>query len=239
MELVVAHYPPGGATGVENLMWINGVQGVKKTVYNKGPYDLCGEIKLPNVGREAQTYLHHIVANYNHLPEWTFFSQGEPVPHCHDIVQMINEFPRSADRAKMSIGDGAYFFSDNGAMDVEKTAYHGGYTINGKSGVHIVWRDNVEWLWKQLFETVSIPKTMVFVPCCTFAAASTLLLTRSLEFYKKALQITEARETAPWEFERLFCFMWPGTRRWLEGPAEVLMDESGVVFKGPPNWLPP
>merc|ERR1719440_887988 len=53
-------------------------------IYTKGPQvDLAMPAglrvslhKLPNLGRESHTYLHHIVENYDQLPEWTVFSQA-------------------------------------------------------------------------------------------------------------------------------------------------------------------
>jgi hypothetical protein len=50
-------------------------------IYNKGdelPYP-C--IKLPNVGREGGTFLHHIIENYDNLADHTLFLQGNPVDH--------------------------------------------------------------------------------------------------------------------------------------------------------------
>ena len=35
-------------------------------------------VKLPNVGREGHTYLHHIVNEYNNLADRTLFLQGNP-----------------------------------------------------------------------------------------------------------------------------------------------------------------
>lgn len=51
------------------------------TVYNKGRDDLsahhrANSVRLPNVGREAHTYLHHIVENYDRLEDVMIFSQG-------------------------------------------------------------------------------------------------------------------------------------------------------------------
>jgi hypothetical protein len=50
-------------------------------VYNKGanalPPNLRGlEVRIPNLGREAGSYLHHIVHNYDNLADWTVFYQG-------------------------------------------------------------------------------------------------------------------------------------------------------------------
>lgn len=38
-------------------------------------------IPLPNTGREAHTFFTHIINEYNDLPEWTAFLQGDPVAH--------------------------------------------------------------------------------------------------------------------------------------------------------------
>lgn len=56
-------------------------------LYDKGPEppaSLAPGIRresLPNVGREAHTYLTHIIARYNALPGWTAFMQGDPFAH--------------------------------------------------------------------------------------------------------------------------------------------------------------
>ncbi|MHC1752694.1 DUF3431 domain-containing protein [Humidesulfovibrio sp.] len=38
-------------------------------------------IPLPNIGREAHTFLTHIINEYTDLPEWTAFLQGDPFAH--------------------------------------------------------------------------------------------------------------------------------------------------------------
>jgi hypothetical protein len=50
-------------------------------VYNKGPYEInylnnAKILTLPNVGRESHTYLHHIITNYNNLPDIIIFLPG-------------------------------------------------------------------------------------------------------------------------------------------------------------------
>ena len=78
-ELVVARYNED-TRWVENLLkehsWLN------VTLYNKGdPATVscdhrCMKHMLPNVGREAHSYLHHIVQRYESLAEKTVFVQG-------------------------------------------------------------------------------------------------------------------------------------------------------------------
>lgn len=80
LELVVARY-------AEDLSWLAEV-GLPCAVYNKGaaiePGALPPDVSLsplPNVGREAHTYLTHILARYGDLPECTAFLQGNPFAH--------------------------------------------------------------------------------------------------------------------------------------------------------------
>ena len=74
VEVVVARYK-------EDISWLKEINH-KIIVYNKGPDCNFPCISLPNIGREAQTYLFHIIENYNKLPEWTILCQGHPFDHC-------------------------------------------------------------------------------------------------------------------------------------------------------------
>ncbi|GAB4039887.1 hypothetical protein GCM10028774_42730 [Spirosoma jeollabukense] len=88
LELVVAHY-------TENLNWLRNLPtGLQKTVYDKSPEGLTEweAIPLPNIGREAHTYLHHIVSRYDSLAEWTIFCQGKPFDHAYDFKKTLREF---------------------------------------------------------------------------------------------------------------------------------------------------
>merc|ERR1719463_1003814 len=71
VEVVLAHYE-------EDLSWIKAYEGsgATFTVYSKSQNPPEIATALPNVGRESQTYLHHIVNNYDDLADWTVFSQA-------------------------------------------------------------------------------------------------------------------------------------------------------------------
>lgn len=80
LRLVVARYR-------EDLSWLREL-GLPAQVYNKGPELDPAALPpgvavqaLPNTGREAHTYLTHIVRHYDALPEWTAFLQGNPFAH--------------------------------------------------------------------------------------------------------------------------------------------------------------
>lgn len=85
-EIVVARYN-------EDLSWIPFESADQVTVYNKGlPMDQlvlpknARVIDLPNVGREAHTYLYHIREHYNDLAQTTVFLQGS----IDDHMQFLN-----------------------------------------------------------------------------------------------------------------------------------------------------
>lgn len=84
-QIVIARYK-------ENIEWLNHIklQNQYISIYNKY-YKDEGNF-LPNVGREAHTYLHYIIENYDNLKEYTVFLQGDPVPHNPQIINQINFF---------------------------------------------------------------------------------------------------------------------------------------------------
>ncbi|XP_022083782.1 uncharacterized protein LOC110975530 isoform X2 [Acanthaster planci] len=72
-EFVISHYN-------EKLDWVKPLAS-HSHVYHKGkdkgpPFDVYKWEKLPNVGRESHTYLHHIIHNYDNLADLTVFLQG-------------------------------------------------------------------------------------------------------------------------------------------------------------------
>lgn len=79
-EVVVARYK-------ENLDWLADCPH-KAAVYDKSD-EPSGLIKLPNVGREPHTFVHHVAENYDRLPEVTWFVQGSPFDHVPDLMQQF------------------------------------------------------------------------------------------------------------------------------------------------------
>lgn len=73
----------------EDLSWVKNLstEYTQIFIYNKGGkiYDNFSNnitvIDLENIGREAHTYLHHIVENYDSLPEKIIFTQAHPDDH--------------------------------------------------------------------------------------------------------------------------------------------------------------
>jgi hypothetical protein len=85
LELVVARYK-------ENLNWLRRVPPeFRVTVYDKSGEQAPGAISLPNAGREAHTYLWHIVERYGDLADVTVFCQGRPFDHAYDFHQTLRD----------------------------------------------------------------------------------------------------------------------------------------------------
>lgn len=85
LEVVVARYN-------EDINWVKELN-YNVTVYNKNVEDNdVFSNNLPNVGREGHTFFHHIVTNYDNLPEYIAFVQGNPHDHCSDVINIINNF---------------------------------------------------------------------------------------------------------------------------------------------------
>lgn len=89
-ELIVARYN-------EDLAWLKRVpKEFQITVYDKGD-GASGAVRLPNEGREAHTYLHHLSERYDSLANLTVFVQGHPFDHAPDLHKRLRAYAESAD----------------------------------------------------------------------------------------------------------------------------------------------
>lgn len=79
----------------ENLAWTRNVpHGLPVTIYDKTPPPALiwpGSTPLPNVGREAHAWLHHLTERYDSLADWTVFAQGHPFDHAPDMHPVIRK----------------------------------------------------------------------------------------------------------------------------------------------------
>lgn len=93
IDLVIAHF-------TESLCWINRLnqnQILNIYLYTKSdilidPITFPVSIKqifLSNIGREAHTYLYHIINNYDKLPDYLFFLQGRPNLNIESINRIL------------------------------------------------------------------------------------------------------------------------------------------------------
>jgi len=71
-SILVAHHQ-------ESLDWLYDVSNV--VIYDKGPDYVPGSIPRPNIGREGESFLYHIVMEYDDLPEFLICIQANPFDH--------------------------------------------------------------------------------------------------------------------------------------------------------------
>lgn len=83
IEFVIAKY-------TEDTLWVKDLSPYRVTIYDKSKGD------LPNIGREAHTYLHHIICNYDKLADITVFLQGNPFDHMtitrHELADHVRTY---------------------------------------------------------------------------------------------------------------------------------------------------
>jgi hypothetical protein len=91
MDLVIARYK-------EKIDWIQSIKSFFSNVYLYNKDELIQsefiQKKLKNIGREANSYIHHIIDNYDNISEFTIFLQGEPYEHCPTLNHEIQNIER-------------------------------------------------------------------------------------------------------------------------------------------------
>lgn len=93
LELVVARC-------TEDLSWLRRVPtDFTVTVYDKGDGSSGGS-RLPNIGREAQTYLHHLAERHATLADLTVFVQGHPFDHAPDLHTRLRSLADGRERVE-------------------------------------------------------------------------------------------------------------------------------------------
>jgi hypothetical protein len=136
------------------------------------------DIDVPNTGREASSYLHYIVENYDNLPFKMTFCQGNPFDHCPNIL------------SQDYFGD----FTPHGEIfecDVTGAPHHSGLPIKSLADMM----------------DVEIPKIIQFIPGAQFTVSKELILKKPKEYYEKLLKIANEHPDAPWVFERLWSYI--------------------------------
>lgn len=164
LEVIVARYN-------EDLEWIKELN-YKVTVYNKNVDDNhLFSNNLPNVGREGHTFFNHIVNNYNNLPEYLVFVQGNPFDHCSNVISLINNF------------DFKHEFKELGVLHR--------LTIENESI-----NNYIQDFAKRINISVNYPIYMV--PGAQYIISRRMIKKNTIDFYRKILE-TLKYEVYPWD----------------------------------------
>jgi len=90
MKVIVSRYN-------EDTKWAVNLK-YSTVVFNKNESEsYLFENNLPNVGREGHTFFNYIVTNYENLPNYVAFLQGNPYDHCANVIEEINNFDFNTD----------------------------------------------------------------------------------------------------------------------------------------------
>ena len=203
-EFVIAHYN-------EDLDWIKPIAS-HSYVYHKGtdlqpPHlKLLSWNRLPNVGRESHTYLHHIINHYDSLPEVTVFLQAD---NKHQSCKFFTRPPMNYVYDVMRLTSlKSTCLRPNIFMAWGRIPYSLKWQILLKNGKMRPARLNVAEFFKNLFGYRNPPE-VYFCPGGCFAATRDMIKKYSLDFYIKAIAFVNDHPN-PEEghyFERLWSTM--------------------------------
>lgn len=223
LDLITARYH-------EDLAWTHKVPApIKLVIYNKGD-DLnreayraqrnsCNELhRLPNVGREAHTYLHHIVESYDSLADVLIFCQGKPFDHAYDFHQTLRKL--SSEELKV----GGFHWLGH-IVDTDD--------LRGRR-LYQIWSKNPERkelsldeFHEALFNSPS-PEFYTFYCGGQFAITRGAILRRPLSFYQKALKLSAEFPEAAHCYERSWDKVFDVT-----GVDPKILDKKGAAYLKP------
>jgi hypothetical protein len=204
IELVVARFE-------EDLRWIRRVpSSVRITIYNKGgspalPSDFPKRegvtvAALVNEGREAETYLRHLVGRYDSLAPLTVFCQGHPFDHAPDFHASLQEL--ASCEGRIAGANALTPFTWYGFLDETDDP-------NGRR-LFVPWSKNPERrelstgvLYEALFGEAS-PNCFHFRGGAQFAVSRDAVYRRSLDFYERAHELSASIPLAAHSYERIW-----------------------------------
>jgi len=185
IELVVARH-------TEDLAWLRRVPpAINLTVYDKGQ-GAPHAIPLPNLGREAHTYLHHLAERHDSLADLTIFVQGHPFDHAPDL----HKFLRSLAQGTFSVAEFHWLGFLAETDDSRGRRLFVPWSKNPER--HELQLDSFH---HQLFDTPG-PAAYRFFVGAQFAVTGAVAQRRSADFYRRARDLAAHFPRAPHCFER-------------------------------------
>jgi len=218
----------------EELAWLRNLPpGVRVTVYDKTPFPAGGwpdSHPLPNVGREAHAWLHHLTERYDSLAGWTVFAQGHPFDHVPDMHALIRKWAAGSPPP----GEFAWlgFLWETDDERGRPTFVH--WTKNPERR-ELDLRGFFQRLWGE-----PVPEKIRYVGGGQFGLARTAARRRPREFYERARALAAEFPDAAHAFERTWdrVFLAPPLDPALFGPSGLRLLKP-VKPKGDRPGTPP
>jgi len=219
VKLIIARYR-------EDITWVDSL-GYDYIVYDKGGAPGISSVKLENFGREAHTYLTHIVREYDALSHINVFLQGNPFDHIGDqgrgdINTLRSLIEDVADRGVPFKGF-AWFKLKCDRLgqphDLRKPENEGRWSGWGKD---IPLGD----VFEKLFDAEFPRQLVARAPTGIFSVTGERIQTRPKAFYEYALRLVERdpddSNNTGHAFERLWQHMFNGNTAWNKSNYDEL-----------------
>jgi len=188
IDVVVARYK-------ENLNWLDNfipTREIRFFIYDKDPSSKFETnvnyqyTTLLNVGREAHTFLYHIVNNYDNLADEVLFLQGNPFDHEKDWQRYQNFIDGKANYEKYETFD---------IVSTQTHFFEMGYRYM--------------MLFKDMFGNDKvIPQVFEFSSGAQYIVKKEAILNKPLEFWQKLLNFSLEVEQFTWDVERLWMYLY-------------------------------
>ena len=175
--IVVARY-------TEDVAWITQFNNV--IIYNKGNNNLSDEFNqvcLQNVGREGHTYYQYICDNYDKLPDYVSFLQGNPFDHSPNIIADLSRWIQDISQNKV-VADFEFLCKTIIDCNLSGCRYHPGLPLID--------------VYEKLFHERKTDLPLMFVSGAQFVVSKKSILKRPREFYANIVQLLQ-HEVCPIE----------------------------------------
>lgn len=193
VEIVISKYE-------EDISWVSDLQH-PYVIYDKSDTPIEKSIHLKNLGREANTFLYHIVNQYTTLAEVTIFLQGNPFPHADLVGCDKNNFIKSVNNENAS----SSFSSAYQPLFIDNTNTGGMKWYNLTNTKHIFKKN------------ITIP--VLFSPGGQYIVPKGNIQAKPLSFWTHLLKLSETNifgDTSeyidPWVFERIWNLLFDPTQ---------------------------
>jgi hypothetical protein len=153
----------------ESLEWTQYMNSEHIVVYNKGPDHIPNAIPLKNVGREGNTFLHHIIEHYHDLPDFLILLQGDPFEHMNPAIKPYN--------LQENINYMIQYTTDIQPL----------FTIKYKEQIRFPGIKTKEYY--SFFFGEHAPKNVIYAPGSQYIIPKANILSRPLSFYRKINQM--------------------------------------------------
>ena len=202
----------------ENVTWADEL-GYDYVLYDKGGNNDPTARILPNIGREAHSYLTHIIREYDQLDDMNVFLQGDPFDHIDDqgratVSRLRGQIEEAVER-KIPFKGLAWFKLKCDSLgrphDLRKPENRGRWAGWGKD-------IPLGEVFQRLFGVPMPEQIIVRAPTGNFCVTGERIRTRPKAFYEFALRMVEAdpqdENNTGHALERLWQHVFNGNVAW-------------------------